>query len=66
MYPKWITRAQGIGPVLVQSEKEEKQLQDDWDTEQLELAEKAAADAKAAAQAAEEDAKVVLKAKNGK
>jgi len=66
MYPKWITRAQGIGPVLVQDEKEEKQLRDDWDTEQLELAEKAAADAKAAALAAEEDAKAALKAKNGK
>lgn len=66
MYPKWITRAPGIGAVLVLNEKEEKQLQDDWDTEQLELAEKAAADAKAAALAAEEDAKVVLKAKNGK
>jgi len=66
MYPKWITRAPGIGPVLVQSEKEEKALQEDWDVEQLELAEKAAAEAKAAAQAAEEDAKVVLKAKNGK
>lgn len=66
MYPKWITRAQGIGPVLVQNEKEEKQLQDDWDTEQLELAETAAAEAKAAAQAAEDEAKVVLKAKNGK
>ena len=66
MYPKWITRAPGIGAVLVLNDAEEKQLQDDWDTEQLELAEKAAADAKAAALAAEEDAKVVLKAKNGK
>lgn len=66
MYPKWITRAPGIGPVLVQSEKEEQKLLDEWETEQLELAEKAAAEAKAAAQAAEEDAKVLLKAKNGK
>lgn len=66
MYPKWITRAPGIGPVLVLNEKEEKQLQDDWDTEQLAIAEAAAAEAKAAALAAEEDAKVVLKAKNGK
>jgi hypothetical protein len=66
MYPKWITRATGIGPVLVLNEKEEKQLLDDWDTEQLALAEAAAAEAKAAALAAEEDAKVVLKAKNGK
>jgi len=66
MYPKWITRAPGIGPVLVLSEKEEKQLLEDWEVEQLELAEKAAAEAKAVAQTAEEDAKVVLKAKNGK
>lgn len=66
MYPKWITRANGIGPVLVLNEKEEKQLMDDWDTEQLAIAEAAAAEAKAAALAAEEDAKVVLKAKNGK
>lgn len=66
MYPKWITRATGIGPVLVLNEKEEKQLLNDWDTEQLALAEAAAAEAKAAALAAEEDAKVVLKAKNGK
>ena len=66
MYPKWITRANGIGPVLVLNEKEEKQLMDDWDAEQLAIAEAAAAEAKAAALAAEEDAKVVLKAKNGK
>ena len=78
MYPKWITRANGIGPVLVLNEKEDKQLMDDWDAEQLALAEAAAAEAKAAALAAlaaeakadalaaEEDAKVVLKAKNGK
>lgn len=73
MYPKWITRAPGIGPVLVLSEKEEKQVMEDWETEQLELVEKAAAEAKAAAaeakaaaQAAEEDAKALLKAKNGK
>lgn len=66
MFPKWITRAQGIGPVLVQNEKEEQKLLDDWEVEQLELAEKDAATAKAAARAAEEDAKVVLKPKNGK
>lgn len=66
MYPKWITRAQGIGPVLVQNEKEEQKLTDDWETEQLEIAEAAAASAKAGAQAAEEDAKVVLKGKAGK
>lgn len=66
MYPKWITRAQGIGPVLVQTEKEETQLLNDWEMEQLELAEKAAADAKAAARAAEDEAKVVLKPQKGK
>lgn len=66
MYPKWITRAPGIGPVLVLNEKEEKQLLEDWEVEQLELAEKATAEAKAAAVAAEDEAKVVLKAKNGK
>jgi hypothetical protein len=66
MYPKWITRAQGIGPVLVLNEKEEKALQDDWDTEQLELAETAAAEAKAAAVEAEKAAKLALGTKNGK
>jgi hypothetical protein len=66
MYPKWITRAQGIGPVLVQDEKAEKQLRDDWDTEQLELAEAAAAEAKAAAVEAEKAAKLALAGKNGK
>jgi hypothetical protein len=66
MFPKWITRAQGIGPVLVQNEAEETQLMNDWEMEQLELAEKAAADAKVAAQAAEDEAKVVLKPQKGK
>lgn len=66
MYPKWITRAPGIGPVLVQSEKEEKALQEDWDTEQLELAEAAAAEAKAVAVEAEKAAKLALAGKNGK
>jgi hypothetical protein len=66
MYPKWTTRAPGIGPVLVQSEKEEKALLDDWETEQLELAEAAAAEAKAAAVEAEKTAKLALAGKNGK
>ena len=66
MYPKWITRAPGIGPVLVQNEKEEQTLRDDWDTEQLELAEAAASEAKAAAVGAEKAAKLVLSGKNGK
>lgn len=59
-YPKWITRAPGIGPVLVVSEKEEKKLLEDWETEQLELAEADAAAAKAAALVVEDDTKVVL------
>lgn len=66
MYPKWITRAPGIGPVLVQDEKEEKQLRGDWDAEQLALAEEAAAQAKADAAEAEKAAKLALGAKNGK
>lgn len=66
MYPKWITRAQGIGPVLVQDEKEEKALMDAWDTEQLELVEAAATEAKAAAVEAEKAAKLALAGKNGK
>lgn len=66
MYPQWITRAPGIGAVLVQNEKEEQKLLEDWEVEQLERAEKDAADAKAVAQAVEEDTKVVLKTKNGK
>jgi hypothetical protein len=66
MYPKWITRAPGIGPVLVQDEKEEKQLREDWDAEQLALAEEAAAEAKVAAVEAEKAAKLALAGKNGK
>lgn len=63
MYPKWITRAVGIGPVLVGSLKEEEKLLEDWEQEQLEKAEADAAAAKAVAQAVEEDSKVVLKTK---
>ena len=70
MYPKWITRAPGIGPVLVQNEKEEQELVEDWEAEQLEQAEKATAEAKAVALAAKADAeeavKLALKAKNVK
>ena len=51
MYPKWITRAQGIGPVLVLNEAEETTLLEDWETEQLARAEAEAAKAKAEAQA---------------
>ena len=62
-YPKWITRAPGIGPVLVTSAAEEKQLLDDWDAEQVAKAEEAAAAAKADAAAAQEAAQVALKTK---
>jgi hypothetical protein len=64
-YPKWITRAAGIGPVLVLNAAEEKQLLDAWDTEQLTKAEESAVAAKAEATAAQEAAQVVLK-KQGK
>lgn len=30
MYPKWVTREHGIGPVLCLNEAEEKALLDDW------------------------------------
>lgn len=33
-YPKWVSRAPGIGPVLCQNEAEEKKLLDDWKSEQ--------------------------------
>jgi hypothetical protein len=62
-YPKWITRAAGVGPVLVLNAAEEKQLMDAWDTEQLTKAEEAAAAAKAEAAAAQEAAQVALKTK---
>lgn len=61
-YPKWITRAPGIGAVLVTSTAEEKELLESWDTEQ---AEEATAAAKAESAAARESAQVVLK-KQGK
>jgi hypothetical protein len=59
MYPKWITRATGIGPVLVLNEKEEKQLLEDWGTEQLPPPEAAAVEA-------EKAAKLAQASKNGK
>lgn len=31
MYPKWVTRAHGIGPVLCLNEEEEAQLLADWE-----------------------------------
>lgn len=62
-YPKWITRAPGIGAVLVSSVKEEQALTDAWDAEQVAKAEEAAAAAKADAAAAQESAQVTLKGK---
>lgn len=53
MYPKWITRAQGIGPVLVLNEVEETALLEDWETEQIARAKTQAAEAKAEAQSRE-------------
>lgn len=33
-YPQWVTRAQGIGPVLCNSEEEKAKLLADWKAEQ--------------------------------
>lgn len=65
-YPKWVQRAPDIGAVLCKNAAEEKQLLDDWDAEQLEKAEAAAAEAKAGAAEAEEAAKLTLKTQGGK
>lgn len=62
-YPKWITRAPGIGPVLVQNGKEEQELTDAWEAEQLEKAEAEAEAAKKLASEAKEEAQVTLKGK---
>lgn len=62
-YPRWFQRAQHVGPVLVQSKKEEEQLLEDWETEQLILAEDAVSKAKAESKDAEDTAKLVLKGK---
>lgn len=51
-YPKWVPRAPHVGPVLCQDEVEEKQLLDDWATEQKAAAKAAKAEADAAAKAA--------------
>lgn len=62
-YPKWVKRAPDIGAVLCLNEKEERELLNAWDTEQLEKAEAEAAAAQAEASAAQEAAQVVLKGK---
>jgi hypothetical protein len=60
-YPKWVTRAEGIGPVLCRNEKEERELLNSWETEQVEKAEAEAEAAKKLAAEAKEEAQVVLK-----
>lgn len=60
-YPKWVTRAEGIGPVLCRSEKEERELLNAWDTEQAEKAQAEADAAQKLAAEAEAAAKVELK-----
>lgn len=62
-YPKWVTRAEGIGPVLCRSEKEERELLNAWDTEQEEKAQTEADAAQKLAAEAKEEAQVVLKGK---
>lgn len=62
-YPKWVTRAEGIGPVLCRSEKEERELLNAWETEQAEKAEAEAKAAQELAAASEEAAQVPVKAK---
>lgn len=60
-YPKWVTRAEGIGPVLCRNEKEERELLNSWDSEQEEKAQAEAEAAKAAAAEALEAAQIALK-----
>ena len=60
-YPKWVQRAPDIGAVLCINANEEKKLLDSWDTEQVNLAEAAVAQAQAEAEAAKEAAQVQLK-----
>jgi hypothetical protein len=62
-YPKWVTRAEGIGPVLCRNEKEERELLNAWETEQVEKAEAEAEAAKKLAAEAKEEAQVALKTK---
>lgn len=62
-YPKWVTRAEGIGPVLCRNEKEERELLNAWDTEQEAKAQSEADAAKKLAAETEESAQVVVKTK---
>lgn len=60
-YPKWVQRDPSIGPVLCRNEKEERELLNAWETEQVEKAEAEAEAAKKLAAEAEEAAKIALK-----
>ena len=62
-YPKWVKRDEHIGPVLCRNEKEERELLNAWETEQVEKAEAEAEAAKKLAAEAKEEAQVVLKTK---
>lgn len=59
-YPKWVQRTPDIGAVLCRNAKEEQKLAEDWEAEQLEKAEEAAAQAEADAAQAKEAATVTL------
>lgn len=66
-YPKWVKRAEHIGPVLCRNEKEERELLNSWDTEQEAIAQVEAEAAKEQAAEAKEAAQVALKSgKSGK
>ena len=66
-YPKWVTRAEGIGPVLCRNEKEERELLNSWDTEQEAIAQAEAEAAEEQAAEAKEATQVALKSgKSGK
>lgn len=66
IYPKWVQRAPHIGPVLCLNAAEEKKLLDDWDAEQLAVAQEAAAAAEQLAKDAKAQAEIVIKAQTGK
>lgn len=59
-YPKWVQRGPDIGAVLCRNAKEEKDLMDAWDEEQLAKAEEATAEAEADAAKAKEVATLKL------
>ena len=66
-YPKWVKRAEDIGPVLCRNEKEERELLNSWDTEQEAIAQAEAEAAEEQAAEAKEAAQVALKSgKSGK